>query len=101
VATEFVNLISGERVLKDEFSDKKVTAVAGIGNPTKFFQTLIDNSVDIYDKKIFKDHHKFERKDFADIENNQIVVMTYKDAIKCKPFAKDNWWYLDIELQYS
>ena len=101
VATEFVNLVSGERVSKDGFLDKKVVAVAGIGNPTKFFKTLVDNDVDISDKKIFKDHHKFEQQDFADIEDSQIVVMTYKDAIKCKSFARDNWWYLDIELQYS
>ncbi|ASG68758.1 tetraacyldisaccharide 4'-kinase [Francisella halioticida] len=97
-ATEFVNIVSDERVYKDQFLNKKVVAVAGIGNPTKFFQTLVDNRVDIVDKKIFKDHYKFEQKDFANIKDNQAVVMTYKDAIKCKSFARDNWWYLDIEL---
>ena len=99
VATEFVNLVSGERVSKDSFLDKEVIAIAGIGNPTKFFQTLVQNSIKIESKKIFKDHHKFMPEDFADIKDNQIVVMTYKDAIKCKSFAKDNWWYLDIELK--
>ncbi|WP_150467876.1 tetraacyldisaccharide 4'-kinase [Francisella sp. SYW-9] len=99
VATEFVNLVSGERFSKDSFLDKKVTAIAGIGNPAKFFQTLVQNSIKIESKKIFKDHHKFVPEDFADIKDNQIVVMTYKDAIKCKSFAKDNWWYLDIELK--
>ncbi|MED7788181.1 tetraacyldisaccharide 4'-kinase [Francisella sp. 19X1-34] len=99
VATEFVNLVSGERFSKDSFLDKKVTAIAGIGNPTKFFQTLVQNGIKIESKKIFKDHHKFVPDDFADIKDNQIVVMTYKDAIKCKSFAKDNWWYLDIELK--
>ncbi|QIW10852.1 tetraacyldisaccharide 4'-kinase [Francisella sp. LA112445] len=101
VATEFVSLISSERVSKGKFSDKKVTAVAGIGNPEKFFETLVQNNIKIEDKKIFKDHHKFVQQDFSNIKDNQAVIMTYKDAIKCKPFAKDNWWYLDIELQYS
>ncbi|MED7819649.1 MULTISPECIES: tetraacyldisaccharide 4'-kinase [unclassified Francisella] len=101
VATEFVNLVSGARFSKDEFSANNIVAVVGIGNPEKFFETLAQNNIKIEDKEIFKDHHKFVQQDFSNIKDNQAVIMTYKDAIKCKSFARENWWYLDIELQYN
>lgn len=98
VATEFVNLLTAEKVSMAKFYNKHVIAIAGIGNPAKFFETLENNAITITARKVFKDHHKFTQSDFDDIDNTQAVVMTYKDAIKCKTFAKVNWWYLDIAL---
>ncbi|APD51073.1 tetraacyldisaccharide 4'-kinase [Francisella hispaniensis] len=98
VATEFVNLLTMEKVAKTKFKNQNVIAIAGIGNPTKFFKTLEDNAINMTAKKVFKDHHKFTQSDFEDIDSTITVVMTYKDAIKCKNFAKPNWWYLDIAL---
>ncbi|AXA34449.1 tetraacyldisaccharide 4'-kinase [Francisella adeliensis] len=98
---EFVNLLSKETLAIDNFYGKSVTAVAGIGNPDKFFTSLDGLGINIHHEKIFKDHHKYEEKDFSDIEVDDRVIMTYKDAIKCKDFANDNWWYLDIDLDVS
>ncbi|GAB4221752.1 MAG: tetraacyldisaccharide 4'-kinase [Francisella sp.] len=98
LATEFVNLVTKEKVAKNNFANKDVIAIAGIGNPTKFFTTLEENSINIIAKKVFKDHHTFTYRDFKNIDDSKTLVMTYKDAIKCKSFAKKNWWYLDIEL---
>ena len=38
--------------------------------------------------------------DFANIgiDESQPVVMTEKDASKCQKFAKDNYWFLQIEV---
>ncbi|AJC48232.1 tetraacyldisaccharide 4'-kinase [Allofrancisella guangzhouensis] len=99
IATEFVNISSAKRVPIRDFDKKSVVAVVGIGNPNKFFASLEDCGLDIVDKKVFKDHHKFSKEDFSTIDDSQTVIMTYKDAIKCKSFSKENWWYLDIDLR--
>ena len=97
-ATRFVNLATQNAIDTDAFYGKSIAAIAGIGNPDKFFSSLNALGINIHYTKIFKDHHKFVEADFADIPNDETVIMTYKDAIKCKDFVSDNWWYLDIDL---
>ncbi|WP_150464841.1 tetraacyldisaccharide 4'-kinase [Francisella sp. SYW-2] len=98
-ATKFVNLVTKQSIPIDSFYGKSIDAVAGIGNPDKFFSSLDELGVNIYHEHIFRDHHKYTPKDFEHFDPEQIVIMTYKDAIKCKDFAKSNWWYLDIALE--
>jgi tetraacyldisaccharide 4'-kinase len=99
VAKGFVNnVVSKKKLDISSFAEKEVIAVAGIGNPNKFFTTLQENDINIKATKIFKDHHNYKAKDFVNFKDDQIVIMTYKDAIKCQGFAKSNWWYLDIEI---
>ncbi|MGQ4005821.1 tetraacyldisaccharide 4'-kinase [Francisellaceae bacterium CB300] len=98
-ATRFVNLATQEAVEIDDFYGKSITAVAGIGNPDKFFNSLNTLGINIHHTKVFKDHHKYVEADFEGFPSDEVVVMTYKDAIKCKDFDKNNWWYLDIDLQ--
>ncbi|MDE5016722.1 tetraacyldisaccharide 4'-kinase, partial [Francisella tularensis subsp. holarctica] len=43
----------------------------------------------------------FTQSDFEGIDSDITVVMTYKDDIKCKNFAKAYWWYLDIALDIN
>ncbi|WP_440615467.1 tetraacyldisaccharide 4'-kinase [Cysteiniphilum sp. 6C5] len=70
-------------------------AVAGIGNPQRFFNSLkcLGFTVEAYP---FKDHHSFTLEDFKAVGDEKPVIMTYKDAVKCQGFAKDNWYYLAI-----
>ena len=77
-----------------ELSTTKVHAVAGIGDPNKFFTYLKANGLDIM-PHAFSDHHNFKPEDlnFAD---NAPVIMTEKDAVKCQNFARDNFWFLPI-----
>ena len=98
IAKEFVNVKTGEKKSLESFYQKEIVAIAGIGNPTKFFNSLNELNCNIVDTKIFKDHHKFVKSDFSQFNSDQTLVMTYKDAVKCKGFACDNWWYLDIGL---
>ena len=100
-ATKFVNLATQNAINIDAFYGKSVAAVAGIGNPDKFFSSLNTVGINTHHKKVFKDHHRYIERDFEDIAHNETVIMTYKDAIKCKDFAKENWWYLDIDLDAS
>lgn len=74
-----------------------VFAVAGIGNPTRFFNTL--KSLDVFFEAMsFPDHHAYKAQDF-ELINGLPVVMTAKDAIKCQSFAEENWWYLSVEAE--
>ena len=96
-----VNIVTNERINIENFNNKSVVAVAGIGNPNKFFKSLDEININIVVKKIFKDHHKFQKSDFNDINKNNIVIMTYKDAVKCRSFVNKNFWYLDIGLDLN
>ncbi|MCM2130976.1 tetraacyldisaccharide 4'-kinase [Larsenimonas rhizosphaerae] len=73
----------------------KVHATAGIGNPQRFFRTLESLGVE-FDRHPLADHHRFTAEDlkFAD---NRPVVMTAKDAVKCRRFANERCWSLDVE----
>ena len=73
---------------------KKVHAVAGIGNPERFFNSLCSCGFDII-THIFRDHHLYNKQDitFADELD---VVMTEKDAMKCTEFADESHWYLKV-----
>ena len=70
-------------------------AVASIGNPQRFFSTLKDLGIDI-ETHAFPDHHHFTYNDLA-MWQQQIVLMTTKDAVKCQPFASRYWWALEVE----
>ncbi|MCL4106569.1 UNVERIFIED_CONTAM: hypothetical protein GTU68_009703 [Idotea baltica] len=72
----------------------KVYAVAGIGQPEQFFSTLTDAGFDISSHK-FPDHHLFTANDFSAL-NDLPIIMTEKDAVKCRGLVGENAWYLRI-----
>ena len=78
---------------------QKIHAVAGIGNPERFFKQLQQQGYDVI-KHPFADHHQFSATDlqFAD---NLPVVMTAKDAVKCQTFSRDNMWQVPVSAQLS
>ncbi len=94
------NLKSGEQKKPHaEVERKKVHAVAGIGNPQRFFNSLNACGFDIIQHS-FDDHHAFTKDDleFNEILNEELdIIMTEKDAVKCRSFAKVNYWYLKVE----
>ncbi len=74
-----------------------VMAIAAIGNPERFFDTL--NTLEITPQKMaFDDHHSFSPDDFA-ASTEEIVVMTTKDAVKCAGFSNEHCWALKVSLQ--
>lgn len=87
---------SMEKMEEDNAGNKpqKVHALAGIGNPTRFFTSLCGCGFDII-THIFKDHHAFTKNDI-NFDDDLEVVMTEKDAIKCTDFADEKHWYLKV-----
>ncbi len=79
------------------FVNQRVHAVAGIGHPARFFQSLKPFAGQILEHS-FADHYLFQKNDLAFTENLPIV-MTAKDAVKCQPFAANNWWYLQVNAK--
>ena len=73
-----------------DFRDARVHAVAGIGNPPRFFTALRGCGIDVIEHP-FPDHHRYAPRDFA-FDDGLQVLMTEKDAVKCVAFAGGEWW---------
>ncbi|MER2299862.1 MAG: tetraacyldisaccharide 4'-kinase [Pseudomonas sp.] len=96
--TALVNLRSGERRGLDHFPPgQRLHAVAGIGNPQRFFNTLLRLNWQPVPHP-FADHAQFSAQSLA-FSPALPLVMTEKDAVKCRAFAADDWWYLAVEAQ--
>jgi tetraacyldisaccharide 4'-kinase len=96
--TQFVNVSSGETRTLDGFAQGQlVHAVAGIGNPARFFETLSVLGLAV-DGHAFPDHHHYSESDI-DFDDDRLVVMTEKDAVKCRAFAVEHHWYLRVDAQ--
>jgi tetraacyldisaccharide 4'-kinase len=92
-------LDDARRIDIDSLRGRDVHAVAGIGNPSRFFSYLRSRELHII-KHQFPDHHRFRPADVR-FDDDLPVVMTEKDAVKCRPFAGDDFWYLPIEARMS
>ncbi|WP_313111934.1 tetraacyldisaccharide 4'-kinase [Pseudescherichia sp.] len=91
-----VNLKSGERRPVSELP--AVVAMAGIGHPPRFFQTLADCGVATEKTVALADHQALSYPQVSGfIQPGQTLVMTEKDAVKCRAFADDSWWYLPVD----
>ncbi len=77
----------------------EVHAVAGIGNPQRFFQTLTQLGLRVKAHS-FSDHFPYTEQDL-DFGDDLPVVMTAKDAVKCRRFARPGWWYLSVTAQLA
>ncbi|WP_064791688.1 tetraacyldisaccharide 4'-kinase [Shewanella woodyi] len=80
---------------------ESVVAIAGIGNPERFFTTLAQSGVAVIKTKAFEDHQKFNLAQITQVTGNSPVLMTEKDAVKCRDFAKENWWYLAVDAKLA
>ena len=92
----WVNLVTQQSIdIHDWSKDRIVYGIAGIGNPSSFFSLLRSLNFQVIEK-VFPDHHEFIDTDFYEMDDLPIV-MTEKDAIKCKFLKNENCWYLKIE----
>lgn len=98
--TALVNLRTGERCPLDQFpAGQALHAVAGIGNPQRFFNTLRAQDWKPIEHP-FADHAVFSAEALS-FSPSLPLVMTEKDAVKCRSFAADDWWYLAVDAQPS
>ena len=79
-----------------QFTGCKVNAIAGIGNPDRFFRVLQQAGLQTRNHP-FPDHHAFTRQDFNTLEQGLPLLMTEKDAVKCRGLGLDNAWFLAVE----
>ena len=106
-AAGLTNLHSGERLSVGQWlgrvSDRRVHAVAGIGNPTRFFRTLVVLGFVPIGKGL-ADHHLFDGEELI-FDDGLPVIVTEKDASKIRALSPENipanCWSLDIRASLS
>jgi tetraacyldisaccharide 4'-kinase len=91
------NLYNGQTVDLASFAGEQVHAVAGIGNPPRFFAYLRNAGIKVVEHP-FPDHHDFTANDLA-FEDDLPVLMTEKDAVKCAAFAASRHWYVKVAAE--
>ncbi len=93
--TALVALDDGRELPVAALAGQRVHAVAGIGNPERFFRTLEGLGLQVI-PHAFADHHRYNRQDltFADALP---ILMTEKDAVKCRAIATNHMYALRVE----
>lgn len=79
----------------------KVVAMAGIGNPQRFFNTLTELGYQLRHQQAFADHQAYVLPELQLLAGSSPLLMTEKDAVKCREFAQENWWYLAVNAKLS
>ena len=95
----FVSLANGEERDPRTFAlaarGRPVAAIAGIGHPERFFEHLARLGIAAR-PHAFPDHHVFQPKELR-LGDAELVLMTEKDAVKCRAFADARMWFLRVD----
>jgi tetraacyldisaccharide 4'-kinase len=79
------------------FRGNSVHAVAGVGNPECFFELLKQAGMRV-EAHLFPDHHAYIAGDVS-FDDDRPVLMTGKDAVKCRGFGLQNAWYVPVTIE--
>lgn len=80
---------------------KNVVAMAGIGHPPRFFATLQQQGLVPLKEVPFADHQDYRPEVLAGLASpEQTLLMTEKDAVKARSFARENWWFLPVDAEF-
>ncbi len=82
------------RISPRDLKGQEVHGVAGIGNPGRFFEQLRNLGLRV-NPHAFPDHYRFSHQDLH-WPGSLPIIMTEKDAVKCRAIAPDNAWYLPV-----
>lgn len=96
---QIVALSGGEKRPLTQMAGKRVHAVAGIGNPARFFELLERHQIKIQ-RHVFPDHAHYVAADLK-FEEDVPILMTEKDAVKCAAFATSQMWSVPVRAQFS
>ncbi len=97
--THAINLVTGEHRTLASFMGSKVHAIAGIGNPQAFFRMLEQGGLDV-DARELADHAQLTAQDVA-FGGSAPVLMTEKDAVKCRSFAQGRHWAVPLSVRFD
>lgn len=89
-----VRLGGGEARPLASFAGRKVRALAGIGNPQRFFDHLRSFGLEA-EERAFPDHHVFRAEDLA-WGDDVPLLMTEKDAVKCRALSQESLWMVPV-----
>ena len=94
-----LRLHGGDNRPLSAFTDRPIHAVAGIGDPSRFFRQLRDNELDVIEHA-FADHHDYQQDDFSGWSED-CIIMTEKDAVKCRTLALPDAWVMTVTADLS
>ncbi|MDP2560281.1 tetraacyldisaccharide 4'-kinase [Psychrobium sp. 1_MG-2023] len=98
----FCSVANNEPVEHINIVDKKIVAMAGIGYPQRFFNTLTTMGLAVDRQHAFADHQAFDSSTINALTGEgEVLLMTEKDAVKCQAFAQDNWFYLPVSAKLT
>jgi len=86
----------GQNWRLSQFGGCRVNAVAGIANPQRFFDLLRAARIKVIEYA-FPDHHAYSRDDFGKMASELPILMTEKDAVKCRKLGLQNAWFLSVD----
>jgi len=94
-----LSLIGGTPKALDEFAGCSVHAVAGIGNPERFFNMLRAHGIEVLGHPL-PDHAHLRSTDIS-FADQRPVLMTEKDAVKCRRIAGPHHWYVPVTASFD
>ncbi len=86
------------RTLAD-FRNKTVHAVTAIGHPERFFQQLRAAGINVIEHA-YRDHHIFSQEEII-FSDNYDILMTEKDAVKCRSFIHPQHWIVAVDAIFD
>jgi tetraacyldisaccharide 4'-kinase len=98
-AKRALSLIGGAVKRLDEFAGHSVHAVAGIGNPQRFFNMLRARGIEVTGHPL-PDHARLQASDIS-FADGRPVLMTEKDAVKCELIAGPQHWYVPVTASFT
>ena len=98
-AKNALNLLGEAAKPLDEFAGRSVHAVAGIGNPERFFNMLRAHGIEVVGHPL-PDHARLHITDIF-FPDERPVLMTEKDAVKCEGIAGAQHWYVPVTASFD
>lgn len=100
----FEQLSSGQKVLpKDwlnQYEQRRCSALAGIGQPQRFFTMLEQQGICLQSKQALADHQAIPASIFSRL-NSEIILITAKDAVKCRQLTDKRIWVVHVQPHFS
>jgi tetraacyldisaccharide 4'-kinase len=90
---------ANQAIALSSLAGQRVHAVAGIGNPQRFFAQLRAAGLELIEHA-FPDHHRYRAAELA-FDDAMPLLMTEKDAVKCSAFGGPNRWYLPVTAEFA
>lgn len=97
LADRALPVLGGRPQPLSSFAGQRIHAVAGIGDPERFFAMLRALGIAVV-PHAFGDHHRYAATDFQ-FGSDLPVLMTEKDAVKCADFANASHYSVPVRAE--